>query len=336
MRRTWLCVLGVAALLLAVSCDGIAPGSDGAAHDSWQRPFTRASIWNTKVGSGAQFSSAGPRPAANGVYPDPVHLIRATASDPEVTIMQAGGWFNRCSGTKSIGLKVRIPASLLIGDVTSRDSQPNSHLVVLQPDGHTIVQLAAAARCNSGGPLFGYSYGFGNVVSDLSGDGRFGSHASQLSTLGGAIRPGELTSAAPISHALDLEFWEFDNYYYGGSGAGCYRWPANSCDSYAAAMYRGTNPDFKIGALLAIPPGVTPESLGITTAAALKIFQALKDYGGYATESTAWSAFNISIDAAALGEFPEGTARDEVSRIMTALRVVTNNGPKTVGGGTAP
>jgi len=307
----------------------VSPATAHASDVLWGRPFAPTSIWNRPLPPDATLLDVGPKPVVNGVFPDPVHLVRTSQDDPVVDVIQAGGWLNRCSGTKPTGLKTRLPVSLLIADVTTRAQQPNSHLVVLQPDGHTIVQVAAAARCAPGGPLYGYVYGPANATSDIRGDGQAGTHASQLSALGGIIRAGELTSAAPIRHALDIELDERANYWWGGSQSTCFQWPATSCDDYAGKSYgyHGTDARLRIGALLAIPATVGAADLGITTDIGRKLYDALRNYGAYATESAAWPAYNLAVESGA-DTFPfEPTARAELQRLIAALRVVADNGP---------
>ena len=92
-------------------------------------------------------------------------MIKTSTADPVVQVVQAGGWFNRCRGTAPTGVSTRFPASFLIPDVVSASDQPNDHVIVLQPDGHTIVQIVGAARCSVGGPIYGWVYGAGNSTS---------------------------------------------------------------------------------------------------------------------------------------------------------------------------
>jgi hypothetical protein len=330
-------------LAVALSVPAVATwhGDDGSAvatRDPWLRPFASTSIWNMPIGSGASYADAGlPRAGASGL--DKVLLRKLSAADPVRSLIRPGSWTNRCSGTAGYGVGLHLPDSWIVPDATQRPdggwTTPNHVSAFLQPDGRTLVNTNAVARCSAGGPIFGWQTGKPEIDrTDLYGDGRFGSHgASRLSGIGGAIRPGELSGDAPIQHALDVLVWaRYLSYSNGG-----YRWPAAAADSYAASRYTGTNPEMRMGALLAIAPHVTAAQLGITTHVGRKLFTAMQDYGGYVTDDSAWDANYLSVDAAAVGTFPWGAAEQEdFRRIIDAASVVTNNAPSTIGGGGTP
>jgi hypothetical protein len=309
--------------------------------DAWLRPFTSHSIWNMPIGSGAQYVPADIPAAGNGVNFDQVFVIKTSAADPLRAWLQPGSWTNRCSGSVTTGVGIRIPDNFLVADAHARADggwdTPNYAGIFLRPDGQYADNTSAVARCVAGGPIYGYKSGnAAKDVTDLYGDGTLGSHgASGLSSLGGLIRPGELSDAEPIRHALDLVLWaKYLNY---GSSKG-YRWPAVSADAYAStSTYAGSNTAAKMGSLLALPPGVTPESAGITSPVALKIFRALQDYGGYITDDAAWDSNYLSIDKAALGTFTWGAAeKAQVNKLISLLSVVNNNSASSIGGGGTP
>lgn len=304
--------------------------------DPWLRPFTSTSIWNMPIGSEADYSPA------NFDYTDAhaletTYLLKTTTSDPKRELIRIGSWRDRCSGTKSLGTTIRLPDGWRPKPVTSR-ATPNNSGVFLQPDGRTLINVSAMGRCSDTGPLYGHRPGQSAHITDLYGDGRAGAHgASTLSQIGGAIRPGELTGEEPIAHALDILVWA-EHLYWGGSEESSYRWPATSSDSYAGPdRYRGINPELRMGSLLAIPPGVSPESLGVSTGVGRKLFDALQNYGAYVTDDSAWDATYIGVDAEAIDTFPWGDAeREDMAQMVMALNVVANNGPSSIGGGGAP
>jgi hypothetical protein len=318
----------------AVSEDPVAQVDlPAGARDPWMRPFSPTSIWNTPIGSGAEYADA-EIPEPPSVRLDAVLLQRLSADDPERPLFEPGSWDNRCSGTVPTGQTVPIPDDLIIEDA-SDDRTPNNVAALLLPDGRTLVNTNAVARCDEGGPIFGFQTGDPAIDrTDLYGDGRFGSHgASRLSGIGGAIRPGELSGDAPVRHALDLLVWA-EHLHWGGDG---YRWPAAAADSYASSSYAGSNPEVQMGSLLAIPPWMTASSLGVSTPVGLKLFAAMQDYGGYVTDDSAWATNYISVDQAAIGTFAWGGAEEaEMKRIIDAAHVVVNNGPTSVGGGGTP
>jgi hypothetical protein len=311
------------------------------ARNAFLRPFTSHSIWNMPIGSGAKYVPAGIPAAGNGVNFDSVFVVKTKASDPARSWVYPGSWTNRCSGSAATGKAIRIPNNFIVADATRRADggydTPNYAGVFLRPDGRTTDNTSAVARCTTGGPIFGYQTGDPKFdTTDLYSDGTYGSHgASKLSSLGGLIRPGELSNSAPIQHALDLVLWaKYMNY---GSSKG-FRWPAVSADAYAnPSTYAGRNVQTKMGSLLALPPNVTPASAGITSPVAKKIFYALQNYGGYITDDAAWDANYISIDKSAIGTFTWGAAeKQQVNKLIGMLSDVSNNAPQSIGGGGTP
>ena len=160
-----------------------------------------------------------------------------------------------------------------------------------------------------------------------------------ISNFGGLIRRGELDGTAPIRHALALNVWAEKLSNTGGG----YRWPAIVADAYhddGDIGYHGSNPQLKMGSLLALHPSVTPESLGITTSFGRKMFHALQDYGGYVGDDSGWDDVDVSVEDGVQGGlgslFTDSAEVRDMRRIVAALHVVTNNGPATIGGGGWP
>lgn len=315
--------------------------------DPWYRPYAASSIWNTPIGSGAVYVPSGyPVMTANAV--DPVHLVRAAASDPVRQVREPYRWLDRCNpAARPTGLSIRLPDGFVIGDARRLPDgtwvTPNNAGVVLDPDGRTVRSFTLMCRDSRGGPLYANHRGE-SATTDLYGDGRLGLHgASRMSILGGAIRPGELTSGRPIAHALDLVLY---TKYAAITADGCFRWPAAGCDGYASpghpdndGRYRGTVPDLQIGSLLALPPEVTYADLGVTTPVGRLLFDAMQDFGGYWTEDSASERNYLVIDSSATADidaFARPATKAEFGRIIAAARVVANNGPDTIGGGGTP
>jgi hypothetical protein len=302
------------------------------------RPFSSTSIWNMPIGSNAHYVPAG-LPYAGAMGLDKMLLRRLSALDPTRPLIRPGAWRNRCSGTISTGVSMSIPDTWIVPDAYQRPdgswNTPNNTAALLMPDGRTLLNTNAVARCTTGGPIFGWQTGNPAIDrTDLYGDGRLGSHGgSKLSGIGGAIRPGELSGGAPIRHALDLLVWG-KHLHWGGDG---FRWPAVAADSYASTTYTGTNAELQMGSLLAIPPWVTAAQVGITTTVGTALFTAMQDYGGYVTDDSGWDANYLSVDEAAAGTFAWGAAEQaDMKRIIQASHVVANNAPATIGGGGTP
>jgi len=77
-----------------------------------------------------------------------------------------------------------------------------------------------------------------------------------------------------------------------------YHWPATQCDGYAhdpnnPIHYGGKNPLLTPGSLLALPPSL---SLNMSTIPGKKIAEALRNYGGYLVDDTAWNVGTLCVE----------------------------------------
>lgn len=305
--------------------------------DPWLRPFTSDSIWNTPVGSEADLQPANlpytPHHALEHVY-----LLRTSADDPLRPIVRTQSWRDRCTGDERSPVELHLPDGWAPENVGPTGPTPNNPGVFLMPDGRTLVNVGAMGRCDPTGPLHGNWPGPDRHVTDIYGDGRGGAHgASLLSQIGGAIRMGELDGGEPIRHALSLLI-SAEHLYWGGTKESSYRWPAASSDDYAGPdRYLGTNPELRMGSLLVLPPWLRPDAIGVTTEVGHRLFVALRDYGAYITDDSAWDATYLGVESEAIGTFPWGDdERADMARMVQALHVVANNGPSSVGGGGIP
>jgi hypothetical protein len=204
------------------------------------------------------------------------------------------------------------------------------------------VNFNVTARCVPGGPLYGSWFG----ESDIYGDGIRGGHGgSAMSSIGGSIRKGELLNNQPIRHALKIDLWGEWLHYNPSSPTPGFRWPAALADSGAPNQYKGSNPALVMGSLLAIPPNVTEQSLGLTTKTGKKIFKAMQDYGAYVVDDSGWDYNYLCIEQSAQVEYETTTGRSidkdtafqaDFAKIIGAVKVVNNNGWETIGGGGTP
>ncbi|WNR45986.1 fibronectin type III domain-containing protein [Paenibacillus roseipurpureus] len=342
-------ILALAGILLAGS--GIAY----ADRDPWLEPFSQDSIWNTPIGSNADYQAQGYFPVSPNMYmaADVELKFKAKATDPIRTIYAPNSWTNRCAGTNDPQGTMYVPDDAIVDDAITTGGiyyTPNAVTGILQPDGHTLVQLEPMCRNVEGGPVYGYRY---TPDQDIFQKGINGTHwGSGLSGFGGSIRFGELTGSNSIKHAIKFNVWGNYLYYNAKDTTPGYRWPADRADSGAPTQYHGTDPRFKMGALLAIPPSTTAEQLGLKTQAGLKLFKALQDYGAYIADDTGWDSYGWDMDKNAYGEFQEkfgygfdagsgstGSAgdwyKDNVA-LIKALAIINNNSPTSVGGGGTP
>jgi len=352
---------------------GTAPGTRSAL--TW--PFTAGSIWNMPIGSGANYVASGlhftTTPDSTEYWydmPQSDHeRIVLTPTAPLTSVyLSSVGWSggNRCAATGGVFFQAPIPAGYVVPNSTY-----NNGAAVLLADGIDIVQTQPFTKCS------GYSYATTmQVPYSLSaweynlktGDGRLGAHGgSDLSTLGGTIRLGELRPGTQMRHALKVNVYSAQDLgLCSGNFSACFMWPAATADGYAADSGSGygsasnnTNTAMKMGALLAIPASVNLNNIGLQSVPGKMLAWTLQNYGAYIVDSRSGPGFDFSIEDGAagskadefqadygypfdgrLGYMTLGTAQaqwvSDIRLIIDYLRVVSNNSPTSVGGGGTP
>jgi hypothetical protein len=212
--------------------------------------------------------------------------------------------------------------------------------------------------------------GYPTTNASILGEGDWGAHGSRISSLGGAIRQGELLpDAPPIPHAIKLMLWGAAYYWPGTDNftSVCYRWPALNCDEWSipsvhpwnnprnANFYGGRIPGLKVGSLLAVPEDISASiAPRIQTVLGKKILRVLTDYGGYPDDDTAANSAAYNVEAGVhaeveatygikLGEGsisanggPGDPYYSDLLAIYQGLHIVDNNGPYSIGGGGVP
>jgi hypothetical protein len=332
------------------------------ARDPLKWPFAHTSIWNMPVGSSAVYVPANlPAVPSNDPWApipeideEPI-VLRPNASMTPVYFNNAG-WTqgaDRCPATGGLLTSVPIPSDFLV-----LNSRLNNSATFLMPDQRTLQQLQPLARCVAGGLATSIAK-FAPV--DLYGNGETGSHGgSGLSAIGGSLRVGELRpgKAAP-RHALKLDVDSREVLFrcVKTDASDCKRWPATASDSDAVGSY-GTlknNKNFamRMGALLAIPVKTTIASLKLETEAAKQLAWTLQNYGMYIVDSTGGPSYFISAEEGTDGSFRKQFKSDwgfefgqrvrdntawtrDMKKLLTALYVIDNNSPTSVGGGGKP
>jgi Carbohydrate binding module (family 6) len=313
--------------------------------DPWLWPFAQDSIWNTPIGSEAQYVPSG-LTMAQQVIVDTNYLFKVPTGAPEQPVYQNPDWNDRCNGTLAQPRWVRNPRKTMAisDDMIVPISGGNNAAAFLMPDGKTLVQMNPLCRNQAGGPVYG------ELLNDLNikGQGIEGGHGgSSMSSIGGTIRKGELINPGPIRHALKITLYAKDYIAYNDDGTRGYRWPALRADGYAnSSTYGGKTPALEMGALLALKPNLTAEGLGLKTPIAKKMFKALQDYGAYLVDDSYCSCHNITAEQGVEDELKakfgygmrggNGDFYDDVNRMWTAMSIVNNNGPDRKGGGGTP
>jgi hypothetical protein len=320
-------------------------GNTGNTRDAWLWPFAQDSIWNTPIGSEAQYVPSG-LSAAREVIVDTNYLFKVPAGSPEKPVYQNTEWDNRCNGTLAQPRWVRNPRKTMpiSDDMIVPIGGGNNASAFLMPDGKTLVQMNPLCRNQAGGAVYGEL----QDDLDIRGQGVEGGHGgSGMSSIGGTIRKGELTNETPIRHALKITLYAQQFIAFNNDGTRGYRWPAMKADGYAnSSSYGGKTSALEMGALLALKPDLSAESLGIKTPIGKKIFKAMQDYGAYLVDDSYCSCHNITAEQGVEDELKakygygmrggSGEFFNDVNRIWTALSVVNNNAPDRKGGGGTP
>jgi len=325
-------------------------------------PFSRDSIWNLPIGANAVYVPGNiKKPSAYGMTTD-VDVLILTPTAPVTDVYfngDAWGGGSRCNAQGNILFSAPIPTNFVVpgaGSGNPDGTTPNYATAILAADGHTLIQGQPMARCTAGGTA---TMMWSQQNEDLLLTGNSGAHGgSMLSSLGGVIRLGELVPGGTIRHALKVNLFGRDNYY---TGSGSFRWPATTADGCAPGCYGGSVPALRMGSLLALPPSVDVNSMGLETDAAKILAHAFQDYGGYTVDDAAWSVYAVATEYSPSGKVDDEFAaawnftispasRDvpwarDMDRIFGALNVVDNwnkatwdqvsasNGTQGAGGG---
>jgi hypothetical protein len=227
-------------------------------------------------------------------------------------------------------------------------------------DGRTIFQAQPFSVCEGGYATNGVRKVDASKLLrtddvDIYSDGYYGMHGgSGLSTIGGAIRNGELSpGSGPIRHVLKIAFPGKHYLYFDDKNNKGYRWPARKHDTNAEGIYLGNNPEAQIGCLRAIPADVDLGSLGLETEPGRKIAWTLQNYGAYQCEGVPWARCMIAVEEGSGGCFPDVFKKEwgyafvtrnksgnpwfrDMVKIFAQLHIVANNGPNSIGGGGTP
>jgi hypothetical protein len=280
------------------------PYNFSATRDPLAWPFATNSIWNTPIGSSAQYVSYQGTYAlgVNNTYCDD-DIVVLTPTAPLMDIYQndeGWSWGDHMRKDGPVLFQAPIPQSFYF----SRHG--NACLAVLMPDGHTI---------KTSQPFYhysGYTYGtsrYNYPDTDIYTDGIAGSHGgSGMSALGGTIRMGELAPGAPpIHHALKMAVFSH------GPG---HRWPAPKDDrGWTDVRTNG----FCDGALSALLPSYDIGT-NIETEVGKYIARACQDYGIYLMDGTGWADHNeIAVEYGA-----NGWVVDEVKQKWNGLDLQTD------------
>ncbi len=301
---------------------------------------------------------------------DEIIILEPNAPMTPIYISDAG-WTgkNRCQPTGGILMEAPIPPDFVVPH-----TRANNSTVFLAPDGHTLLQTQPLVRCSAGGPATSkVKFDPVDIRGDGTHGAHGG---SKLSSFGGSIRLGELRpgNQGP-RHALKVDVYAKQHLYRCKIKSTCYRWPATVADGYAVGHYGighaasdehkksndaeqehsilGPDISMRMGALLAIPASISIAGLGLETEPAKMLAWTLQNYGAYIVDDTYGTSFALTAETGPHGSVREQFKKDwgydleqrvrhntpwvrDMQRLVTALAVVDNNGPNSIGGGGRP
>ncbi|WP_372728613.1 TolB family protein, partial [Nocardioides sp.] len=330
-----------------------ASASTAPARDPRLWPYGVRSIWNHPLGADGRRVPLGLEPPTERTLAVEEDLIVASPDTVGIPLFaHDAGWSARERCASSTGRPLALSAPIPLSWTTDpgyRGSTPNHAAAILRPDG-TLLETQPLHVCEDG---FAVSQHLVEGSSIRTGDTAarigHGSHGgSGLTAFGGTIRIGEWTPEAQvIPHALKIELPARKVL---SASRGGFRWPAHRADSYAD-RYRGSEPEARMGALVALPSDVR---IGrFRSEAARVIARTLRGYGAYVVDDTARSAVALATEWGPAGRvvtefqrvwgFPLdgelGKARGaqrvflaDMNRIYRQLEVVADNGPASIGG----
>lgn len=322
-RRRWLLSASGAALLGAGAGCGHAPGPANdtrPTRDPALWPFASDSPWNTPLGDGARYAairSPGFDPTAGArintrQWSHPVFI--AQADDPTVALHLRGQ-------IRPVRVQ-RVPLQ------AQPDPMADGTLLLIDVPRRSVVELWRAERVGSDRIV-----AEAVVVNALTGPGMdsawHGVRASGGSALGGLIRQGELERG--IGHVLALAVPPQALNRLGPQG-NAWVWPAASADDGDGRRY-GTTGNLHLGSLLALPPDVALDTLGLQAGPETVLARALQDFGACLTD-TVREGGPVALQGEPAVHDSAARIRPEALRtLVERLQVVVNHTPRSVGGG---
>jgi len=341
-----LCALATVATVPQVRAfdSSAAPSGRDAAY--W--PFDSRSPWNSPIRSDAVYTPIAMRrwSVSGGGYANiegysiPTYL--ASSTDPIRKIYRTHYWTG--TGWADAPFPGVLWKQIRVPDAARAAWGTDGHLNVISEDRATVYELFRARR-TAEGDLSTYMA----TSNDMRGPGHHtptaGTVAAGTSSLGGMIRLGELVNGTGelgtgIRHALQGGGYG-KAYNRNAPGGNSWVWPASLSDPPSTYDVTG---NVYMGSLLAIPPWVDINALGIADPQALEVARALQDYGVYLIDAIGAPANKIviRIDPQAADDIRNRPTFDAgLSIALRHLWLVANshsNGgaPPTPGGGGKP
>jgi len=273
------------ALVAILGCEKKAP--EIIEPNDFTRPFAINSIWNRQIPINSRYVDVydaiwgDPVQAPNRVRAELVTLSYVDESQPEVKFFKSIGWdFPERSEKRGDVLYTRRLA-FLSGTETRYPNTGNASFVIIDAKKGTSVEGSAGWRVPGEDFITFFDEPRLHDI-DLNGAGLKGTLGSGLPALGGLLRLGEINSTINHSLAISLSSLRFsiDVHYLS---------PASQGDGFASDPvygYLGSNKNYTMGTLLAIPSTIDIDSISWNTAQGYNLAIANQKYGWYIIDSS--------------------------------------------------
>ena len=337
-----------AAIVMLWSCSALDPNSSVAQNNATPiRLFANDSFWNRPVPSDAAYADIqdmlvnNPGHTISRLYLETITVLTVDTSAPTVDLKLGSGWSypERSNPTGGVLAQFRLSADAGVAETTRNG---NGHFGIYDPASGTVYQGIALWRSPGSSTMLTLQFLSKFNVNASTDHGSGGYRGAGFSALGGMIRKGEINSR--IGHALAVLVDArglYKNSYF--------TWPASKADDNATNTvtgYLGTNMSYMMGSLLVIPSTVDVNSINWKTMQGKVIALCAQEYGFYVSDDNATTnAFAFAMDYQACGDIgltvnqvtgaqtvdpaklDYNSFFDDVMRILTMLKAVTNNHP---------
>jgi hypothetical protein len=303
------------------------------AYETVAQPFAPSSIWNTPIGSNAQFQAASGAQTASiqhqagvntWIGQDAIPIYQAKSTDPMATWSydsrgtNADWTFGNTSSMNGT-FQMRTPT-----DVQFKTG--DGWAIIVSEDGQHYIETWLGSK--TGSNSFHANYVVENTVT---GDGianvpgaHEGIRAAGMSLMGGVVQKADL-DAGHIDHAVAMAI----STTQAGSSSTPYVWPATTADSFSGS-YSGSIP---LGSLFAIPKDVDLTKIGITTAEGMALAKAYQNYGGYVTDTAGPNTLQLAYLEKGVSQTQVDNLFKDMNAIRSHIELVTNNTASTPAGG---
>lgn len=323
----------LAATLAAMPLLLAAPASAGpcqAPADAFANPFNKASALHRPIGSGAVYASdshattlalkRAPFSNINSNNGWGINVYKGTSSDPYLKVTN-GGPYNY-----GLPVSLRVPAG-------AHNQSTTDAAIVIHDTTTNITHEFYYWRWNNGKPTASIHYQWDIRGAGHTGPGgaRTGTSASGVAGMFGLLRGHEVNATGyKIQHALQMALDA-----QGKCGMMLKKqavWPASSTDGFCSSGKNCTGA-IPYGALLALPPSVSVDSLGLSEPGK-RLAKALQDYGVYVVDNS--QCPTLRGDQFISASVKQALTND-MRKVYPRLRMVLNNSSSqsVAGGGTA-